>query len=753
MKFLVVMVAAMLPFVALADDGGAAVYKRLCADCHGAKGEGVAKKYDEPLFGERSIASLAKYIDKAMPDGEPEKSSAAESLLVAQYIHTAFYSPEARARNHPPKHELARLTNRQFRESVADLIGSFRPAQPVGAATGLRAEYFQSDGMNKKSKRVLEREDKVLDFDFGEGSPVEGIKADQFSIAWNGSLLAQETGVYEFKVRTPNGARLYVNSDFKDGDSNARDDSGAKREVTLIDAWVSSGEEVREATAKIFLLGGRSYPFRFDYFKYKDKRGSVRLEWKPPQGAWAVLAAPHVSPASSHRVAVISTVFPADDGSLGFERGTSISKEWHDATTKAAIEAANEVVTRLPRLGEDSKDPQKLKAWAESFALRAFRRWLTPELRALYVDHMFVGDIAPEVAVKRSVIAVLKSPRFLYPELTEPDDFATAARLALAMWDSLPDLALLQAVGKGEVHTPEQVRAQAARMMNDPRAKAKLADFFHHWLGTGEAESLAKDAKAFPEFDAPLIADLRESLSLFVERVVWSEASDYRELLLADYVLMNSRIAKFYGAQSPPEGEFAPVKFDPGLRAGIFTHPFLLSLHSYTKTTSPIHRGVFLTRSVMGRMLKPPPQAVEFKDEHFDPSLTMREKVTELTSKASCMGCHATINPLGFSLENFDAVGRFRLTENNKPVNTATDYVSSEGDTVKLHGPRDLANHTASNAVARRGFVRHLFQYTVKQAPALFGPETLQKLDAQFATAFHIRNLYIESCILAALQR
>ena len=86
--------------------------------------------------------------------------------------------------------------------------------------------------------------------------------------------------MYEFKVRTPNGARLYVNSDFKDGDSNARDDSGAKREVTLIDAWVSSGEEVREATAKIFLLGGRSYPFRFDYFKYKDKRGSVRLEWK-----------------------------------------------------------------------------------------------------------------------------------------------------------------------------------------------------------------------------------------------------------------------------------------------------------------------------------------------------------------------------------------------------------------------------------------------------------------------------------------
>ena len=117
------------------------------------------------------------------------------------------------------------------------------------------------------------------------------------------------------------------------------------------------------------------------------------------------------------------------------------------------------------------------------------------------------------------------------------------------------------------------------------------------------------------------------------------------------------------------------------------------------------------------------------------------------------LGCHATINPLGFSLENFDTVGRFRISENNKPVNTATDYVSSEGDLVKLHGPRDLALHTASNDVARRGFVRHLFQYTIKQAPAAFGPETLLKLDAQFAEGFHIRNLYVESNIIAALPR
>ena len=736
-------------------EDGAAIYKRLCADCHGAKGEGVAKKYDEPLFGERSLAALAKYIDKTMPDDEPEKCNAEESELIAQYIYGAFYSPEARARNHPPKHELARLTNRQFQESVADLIGSFRQSVLPGAGAGLKAEYFQSNGMNKKEKRIFEREDKALEFDFADGSPGEGITSDQFSIAWNGSLFAQETGFYEFKIVTPNGARLYVNADFRSGDSNSRDDSDAKRENTLIDAWVSSGDTVREETAKIFLLGGRAYSIRLDYFKYKDKRGSVRLDWKPPHGAWSVLRAPHIAPLVVPRVAVITTPFPADDGSLGFERGTSISKEWHDGTTKAAIEAANEVVSRLSRLGGPAKEAPDLAArlqdWAAMFAHRAFRKPLTPELRELYVNRVFTPDVAPEIGLKRSLIAVLKSPRFLYPQFTEGDDFATAARLALGMWDSLPDAALLEAAAKGEVRTPEQVRAQAVRMMNDARAKAKIATFFNHWLGTGEAESLAKDAKAFPDFDGGVIADLRRSLDRFVEHVVWSEKSDYRELLLADYVFLNERLAKFYGAQPPEGGDFTQVKFEDGKHAGIFTHPFLLSMHSYSKTTSPIHRGVFLTRSIMGRMLKPPPQATEFKDDRFDPSLTMREKVTEITGKASCMSCHVTINPLGFALENFDAVGRFRTTDNSKPINPVSDYITSDGDTVKLNGPRDIATHAAANDSARRGFVRHLFQYTIKQAPAAFGPETLLTLDAQFANGFHIRNLYVESNIVAAL--
>jgi hypothetical protein len=143
--------------------------------------------------------------------------------------------------------------------------------------------------------------------------------------------------------------------------------------------------------------------------------------------------------------------------------------------------------------------------------------------------------------------------------------------------------------------------------------------------------------------------------------------------------------------------------------------------------------------------------AIEFMDDRFDPSLTMREKVTELTNKASCLGCHATINPLGFSLENYDATGRWRTTDNNKAVNPVAEYTTADGDVVKLNGPRDLAVHAAESHEARKGFVRQFFQYLVKQPPAAYGPETLEQLEKSFsADNCNMQKLAINIALIAS---
>ena len=147
-------------------------------ECHGANGEGEKGEYEEALYGDRSLKSLTRLIERTMPEDDEKSCVGGDAAKVAAFIYDAFYSPAARVRLHPPVIDLSRLTNRQFRESVADLVG--RRAGPAGDGIGLSAEYFDSKGMNKKDQLKLEREDAAVDFDYAGGPPAEGMSAEQF---------------------------------------------------------------------------------------------------------------------------------------------------------------------------------------------------------------------------------------------------------------------------------------------------------------------------------------------------------------------------------------------------------------------------------------------------------------------------------------------------------------------------------------------------------------------------------------------
>ncbi|MFP6901460.1 MAG: DUF1592 domain-containing protein [Opitutales bacterium] len=732
------------------ERSGKLIFEQLCVECHGAKGEGVKGKHKDPLVGDWSVKKLARYVTKNMPDEKPKLCLGEEAAQVARYIHDAFYSADARARNKGPRITLARLTNRQYRESVADLFRK-KSDQPKNRELGLKASYFDSKGMNKKDALKHERVDKKIDFDFGGGGPIEGIKPEQFSIAWEGSLRARETGFYEFRVITPNGARLYLNVNLKEGDKNYRDDGSDESQHPLIDAWVSSGNKTRTETARLFLLGGRDYPLRLDYFKYKEKTGAIRLEWLPPHGAWTVPSGNDFSTHMPNRLLVVQTPFPADDRSLGYERGSSVSREWLDAVTRAAVEVANQVDQNLGILTgikeKDADKAERMKDFAKSVMERAFRRPLSKEERKRYLDAQFGRAESPEIAVKRIVLLTLKSPHFLYSDLQangKPDPYGIAARLALGLWDSIPDDQLRRAAQEGKLTKRTEVATQARRMLQDPRARAKALGFFHHWLDMDSERDLLKDSKLYPDFNKGSMADLRHSLNLFIEEVVWSKSSDYRQLLLARHLPLNGDLARLYGKSTEGEG-FQRVEFDSTRRAGLITHPYLLSSFAYPNNSSPIHRGVFLTRQMMGRSLKPPPEAVSFKDDELDPNLTMRQKVTQVTKARACMGCHGTINSLGFSLENYDALGRWRNQENEKPVDATTDYETEDGKTIRLKGARSLAEFAARNEGSQKAFIRHLFHYLVKQPVDAYGGKTLENLHRHFKKSqFNVKSLLIE---------
>jgi len=721
---------------------GRQIYKSQCAECHGAKGKGVVGVHENPLHGTKSLKELIDYINESMPEAEPELCRGEDAADVARYIFESFYSIEARAENEPARVELARLTVRQYENTLADLLASFIGQASVGDERGVSGEYFSGRRFNRR-ERALQRVDPQVSFDFEANKPDPKIKkSDEFSIRWQGAVIAEETGDYEFFLKTENGARLWVNDN----------------DQALIDAWVSSKGRATEHSGTIRLIGGRPYPIKLDMFKYKDKSASISLEWKPPRGARQVIPTRNLSPNRVPVTFVTSASFPPDDSVSGYVRGTSVSKAWDRATTAGAVEAATVIVTHLDRFsgskaGEKDRR-ERVKRFCHQFAERAFRRPLSAELERFFVDVHFEQASSVEAAVKRSVMLLLKSPRFLYPSLgsEKPDDYTIASRLSYGLWDSIPDRQLYEAAAAERLQSREQVAAQARRMLADPRAKAKLRGFFRHWLQLDEKEGIVKDANLFPDFDEELLADLRVSLDKFLEDIVWSGRSDFRQILLADYLYLNERLAEFYGVELPTGTGFRKVTFEPDHRAGVVTHPYMLSALAYHNLSSPIHRGVFLTRRVLGRTLKPPPQATEFKDGDFEPGMTTREKVALITEPAACQSCHSVINPLGFSLEKFDAVGRFREREAGKPIDVVATYTPPSGEPIQLAGARDLARHAAESPQAHGAFVDQIFHHVVKQPINAYGPTARNDLIESFQSAdFSIQKLLAEIAMVSAL--
>ena len=738
-----------------ADHPGLSIYREHCVRCHGENGGGTANVPD-PLIGDRSVNQLAAYIDETMPEDDPTKVTGEAARHVAEFVHAAFYSPIARDRHRPARVALARLTVRQHRQALADLVGSFRSPPPaVDPARGLAGEYFKTRLFIRDHGLVLERTDPTVAFDFGTAGPAPGtIKPTRFAIRWTGAILPTETGVHEFVIRTEQAAKLELN--------------GGADEAALIDAAVQSGSNT-EHRAAVFLLGGRAYPLTLKFWRANQgvdqeeseraTPASIRLLWKPPHAALETVPERALIPHKAPRVFTLATPFPPDDRSIGYERGTSVSEEWLAATTAAAIATADHVlddVEKLSGVAADASDrAARLEAFAAAFAERAFRRPLTAEQRALVVERPFSDAPDPDTGLRRSLLAVLGSPRFLFVEAGSDDAFATAARLSFGLWDSIPDEPLRQAAAKGELSTAEEIRRQAERMVEDRRTRAKVRDFLFAWLRVDLGPELAKDPARHPEFTPEVAADLRTSLELFLDEAVWS-GRDFRGLFTAEELPVNGRLAPLYGATMPADADFRRVQLDDGRRGGLLSHPYLMSVLSYPSSTSPIHRGVFLARGVLGNTLRPPQEAIAPLPAEQHPELTTRERVALQTSAVACQTCHTLINPLGFALEEFDELGRYRVAERGaggaRPIDASGSYQPRTGPPATFRGGRELAAYVAGSHDAHEAFVQAAFHALVKQPVRAWGGDTLERLTASFAASgFDIPRLLVDIMVVAAM--
>lgn len=730
---------------------GETLYREMCVSCHGPQGEGTDDYYPEPLVGDATTGELSELIADTMPEDDPEACVGADAEAVAAYIHHAFYSEAAQVRNRPPRIGLARLTGDQLRQSIADLYASFEGVPDRKEERGVKAIYFDGD-RRKDEKKKIERVDPRIDFDWGNGSPGEEIRPKAFYVHWQGGIKADVSGRYEIVVRST--CSFVMNF--------------GRLDRELINNHVQSGDKT-EFRRTVTLTAGRIYPFKIDFVQRERSTeqppARISVSWIPPHGTEEIIPERNYIPEAAPPTYSLQALLPADDRSYGYERGIAIDRQWDDSTTAAALEFADIASEELwPRYQQkhqkdENGNREVLRGFLEEIVSAAFRQPLTDELRELYIDQQVDATEDDAEAIKRSMLVSLKSPRFLYPRLDQhlPPSQRAANRLALTLFDSVPtDDWLVALAAKDELKTEDQIRAAARRMVGDYRTEAKTRQMLHAWLNLEHIGEITKNGEAFPGFDAELVAHLRHSLNAMIDEIVWSDTSDFRQFFQADWAYTSKRIAEFYGEEwkpSDPDAALSRTAGDPPLRAGVLSHPLLLSGLAYHDTTSPIHRGVFLIRYMLGRTLRPPNEAFTPLSPDLHPELTTRQRVSLQTGADSCQVCHSKINALGFALENFDAVGRYRTEENSKPIDATGSYITRSGAEVKFDGARELAEFLATSDDSHQAFVDRAFQHFVKQPVAAYGPGTLENLTRSFKeSGFSIRELLVEIAVIAALE-
>ncbi len=308
-------------------------------------------------------------------------------------------------------------------------------------------------------------------------------------------------------------------------------------------------------------------------------------------------------------------------------------------------------------------------------------------------------DAGIELAVQR----ILASPKFVFRVERDPagaapgsvyrvSDLELASRLSFFLWSSIPDDELLRAAEHGKLHDPAVFDREVRRMLDDPKAAALVGNFAGQWLQLRNVRNVQPNSDEFPDFDDNLRQSFRRETELLFESVV-REDRNVLDLLTADYTFVNERLARHYGIPDIYGSRFRRVAITNDARRGLLGQGSILALTSHAERTSPVVRGKWILENILGMPVPPPPPDVPpLKDQAGQKPKTMREQMAEHRANAVCASCHKIMDPVGFALENFDAVGAWRTEDAGQPIDASGELA----DGSKVDGVVGLRNALVS---------------------------------------------------------
>jgi mono/diheme cytochrome c family protein len=337
-----------------------------------------------------------------------------------------------------------------------------------------------------------------------------------------------------------------------------------------------------------------------------------------------------------------------------------------------------------------------------AFAGRAFRRPVTPREVDQYLGFVTLarqqGDSFEE-GIATALQAILVSPNFLYRiERDRPvpagspavpvGSYELASRLSYFLWSSMPDVELLRVAGQGKLREPAVLEAQVKRMLRDPKSSALVENFAGQWLQFKNIDVVRPDLERFPMFDEGLRQAMRRETELLLESTLREDKS-IATLLDTDYTFVNERLAEHYGIEGIYGSEFRRISINDPRRRGLLGQASILTVTSYPNRTSPTIRGKWILEQLLGTPPPPPPPNVpSLKDDASVHAVTMRQRMEQHRANPACAVCHRLMDPLGFSLENFDGLGRWR--DSTGPGSGTIDSSGVLPDGTKFSGPEGL---------------------------------------------------------------
>ncbi len=688
---------------------------KYCAECHA----GAEPTSGLPLDQAADFAAVLKdretwekaldnLLSGAMPPAGHTRPSDDEAQQIIDGLHQQFDKIDADAPPNPGRTTIRRLNRAEYRNTIRDLVGiDFKPV-----------EDFPTDDVGYGFDNI------------GDVLTLPPVLLEKY-------LAAADTIAHEAILTTPPGPTVtrYEAEEQKAANGQAYDggfwilpstgEVGVEFEVTTAGDYVvrirAYGAQAGDEPARMGLVLDDAQVERFDVVARADE--PAVYEHRMTLGA------------GKHRLAAsFLNDYWNPDHENPDERDRNLLIDYLEVQGPVGVQLEYPDIHRriifAPPAADASRDDQLAAARnvLRRFATRAYRRPATDdEIERLtgFVRRTLEAGGNFEAGVQLALQAVLVSPHFLFRvELDDRthdvapngasaqsiNEYELATRLAYFLWNSMPDEELFGLAERGALRAPGEVEKQVRRMLVDPRAQSLVEQFASQWLHLRSLEIVSPNPKQFPAFDPELRAAMRSETEQCFAHIIREDRS-VLELLDADYTFVNERLAAHYGLSGVTGSEFRKVSTAGTPRGGLLTHASILTVTSNPTRTSPVKRGRWVLEQLLGAPPPPPPPDVpELKDNAVDATASLRVRMEQHRANLSCAACHARMDPLGFGLENFDAIGAWRDKDGEAAID-ASGALPAGG---AFNGPVELKGVLKSKAGQfRRCLAEKMLTYAI----------------------------------------